>query len=45
MKKYLVTLKISGLEVTTIIYAINEPQVRALARGLGATHILSIKEL
>jgi hypothetical protein len=45
MKTYLVILKIGGIEVTTTIQALNEQQVKALARSWGATHILSIKEL
>lgn len=45
MKTYQVTLKIGGIEVTTIIQAVNEQQVKALARGMGARQILAIREL
>jgi hypothetical protein len=36
MKTYLVILKIGGIEVTTTIQALNEQQVKALARSWGA---------
>ena len=45
MKTFQVTLNIGGIEVTTIIQAVNEQQVKVLARGLGARQILAIKEL